>query len=242
MVKWIVLGTIALALGGASWWSFTWNNALILPNWYQNNSRPIAASPQPQPAQAMASEQASEQVPQWTPPPAIQSQLQAQKNTTHATLQLTAQDANQWIQTAIAQTPDYPALQPALRGINTEIQEGQLTTGVVIDTRQLALEKLSPELRKSLESTFQQFPMLKDRELYIGLSGSPKIKNNRLVLDENAQVQLGNMSLPLPQAMKLFGLSSQNLEIPVKGQAWNLKVQNAEINKENLILKGEIVP
>lgn len=240
MVKWIVLGAVALALGGASVWSFTWKNALVLPSWYQRAKPTIAASPSPHQGQAVAMSQPTAD--SSSPPLTIQKQLQAQQNTTQATLQLTAQDTNQWLQAAIAQTPDYPALKPAIRAINTEIKEGQLTSGVVIDTRQLSVEKLSPELRQSLQSTYQQFPMLKDRELYIGLTGSPKIKNNRLVLDKDAQVQLGNMSIPMPQAMKLFGLSPQSLEIPVNGKAWNLKVQNAEINKENLILKGKIVP
>jgi hypothetical protein len=238
MVKWIVLGTVALALGGASLWSFTWKNALVLPSWYQT-SKPATVSPTVEQGQTVSVTQPTAT---GSTPSSIQKQLQSQQNATQATLQLTAQDTNQWIQTAIAQAPDYTALQPAIRGINTEIKEGQLTSGVVIDTRQLSVEKLSPELRQSLESTFQQFPMLKDREFYVGLTGAPKIKNNRLVLDESAQLQLGNMSIPMPQAMKLFGITPEQLEIPINGKAWDLKVQNAEINEEKLILKGKIVP
>jgi hypothetical protein len=179
---------------------------------------------------------------QTTMPASIQQQFQAQGNSGKGTLQLTAPEVNQWIGSAITQSPDYPALKPSIRGMNTEIKQGNLTSGLVIDTRQLSLKELSPDLRRSLDATFAQFPMLKDREFYIGLTGSPRIENNRLIPNEATQLQIGSMTMPLPQAMALFGISPKLLEIPMEGKAWNLNVQNAEVKEEIVILKGEIVP
>jgi hypothetical protein len=241
VVKWLGVGVGTIALGGTSLASLLWQRTLILPSWYRPQSSvtptvAIAPSPSPSPRMILPSPLGQAM------PAAIQKQFQSQGKSGTGTLQLAAPEVNQWLGAAIAQSPDYPALKPALRGMNTEIQQGTLTSGLVIDTRQLSLKDLSPDLRRSLENTFSHFPMLKERELYIGLTGSPRIENNRLIPNAATQLQIGSMTLPLPEAMRLFGISQKLLEIPVNGKAWNLKVQNAEVKEEILILKGEIVP
>jgi hypothetical protein len=83
-------------------------------------------------------------------------------------------------------------------------------------------------------------PMLGDRDLYIGITGSPRVDNGRLILGDDTRVQIGNVKLSMAEVARLTGLSTAqlteqlNLALPQGG----ITLDGLEFNNGEAILRG----
>ncbi len=154
-------------------------------------------------------------------------------------VQLTEQDLNQLMLAAVTQTQMGQQLQTAIKGFNTTIEAGKLTTGTVINLTQIPMEPLNPQQRSLLETTLKTFPFLANREIYLGFEGHPRVVDGELVLDEQTQVNVGNLRLSLTEL-------SQRLDIPLEEltrlrlQLGRLQVQELELQQDTAVLRGAV--
>lgn len=153
---------------------------------------------------------------------------------------LTEPELNQLIQERLAQSPTIAPLVDASQGVRATIEGDRLQAGMVINPTQIPLDGLSSDTHQTVKEAMAALPMLGDRDLYIGITGSPRVDNGRLILGDDTRVQIGNVKLSMAEVARLTGLSTAqlteqlNLALPQGG----ITLDGLEFNNGEAILRG----
>jgi hypothetical protein len=218
----VVLAGIAAAAGATA--AYYWNRATALPTWYTSSS---ANSNLPDTLNTgnglLASKLASGQG--------------IRQSNNRVAITLTAAELNQLIAEGLAQSPSTSQLLAATEGINAAIEGDQLRAGVVVNPANLPLDDLPPETQQLVQQTLATMPILRDRNVYVGLEGSPRIENGRLVLGDDTHLRVGNLRLSMDEVSRLTGLNPQQLSEQV-----NLTVPQAGVMLDGIeFVNGEAI-
>ncbi len=119
-------------------------------------------------------------------------------------------ELNQMVTDAIASQPYAPLLDVA-KGVNTSIEKGRIESGLVMNFSEIPLEALPAEGRQAVAQLTQKFPMLADRDVYIGLEGRPEVVDGALSLDDT-HLKIGQMKLPVGSIANQLGISQAEIE------------------------------
>lgn len=155
-------------------------------------------------------------------------------------ISLSETELTQLITAGLAQSPQTANFLQATQGINASIEGDQLSGGVVVNPANLPLQDLSPQGQQAVEQVLNRLPGVGDRSLYIGIEGSPRIDNGRLVLGEDTRLQVGNVQLSIAEVSRLTGLSPEqltekiNLVLPQAG----LTLDGIEFVDGEAVLRG----
>ncbi|MGB3203172.1 MAG: hypothetical protein WBA99_19860 [Nodosilinea sp.] len=155
-------------------------------------------------------------------------------------ISLTEAELTQLLAEGIAQTSQAAAFLPAADSLTTTIRGDRVAGGIVINPADLPVQALPPQAREALDTAFATLPMLGDRPLYIGLEGSPRIENGRLVLGEDTRIQVGRVNLSVEDVARLTGLDPAqiteriNLALPQAG----LTLDGLEFVNGEAVLRG----
>jgi hypothetical protein len=128
----------------------------------------------------------------------------------------------------------------ASQGVKATIEGDRLQAGMVINPNQIPLDGLSGNAHQSVQDAMAALPMLGDRDLYVGISGSPRVENGRLILGEDTRIQIGNVKLSMAEVARLTGLSPAqltqqiNLALPQAG----ITLNGLEFSNGEAILRG----
>lgn len=156
-------------------------------------------------------------------------------------VQLDANEVNTLIASGIAKTTDKSRLAQAVVSTNTQIQDGKISTGAVIDLRTIPVKELPAQEQVVISQLLSTVPILKYRPIYIEVEGKPAIHNKQVSLDDTARVKLGNLSFPLSDMYQRFGISQKSLKRQVSKELKNLpvEVKDVEIMGDRLIVRGQ---
>ncbi|MGG6296530.1 hypothetical protein ACQ4M4_19230 [Leptolyngbya sp. AN02str] len=143
------------------------------------------------------------------------------------------------VSNVVTNSPISPELRQTAERITTRIEDGQLKTGTVINVSSLPLEQLQPAERERVEQVLSLVPGLANRDVFIGIEGSPKIQNGQVQLDRDMVIKVGNLSLPLAMVARQLGMSIEQLEQLVNQelQAQGLDVGTVEIVGDRLVIQ-----
>jgi hypothetical protein len=128
----------------------------------------------------------------------------------------------------------------ATEGLQASINGNQVSGGVVVNPAKLPMQELPAPARRALEQAFNTVPMLGDRPLYIGIEGSPRVENGRLILSDDTRVQVGRINLTVADISRLTGISPTqindriNLALPQTG----LTLDGIEFVNGEAVLRG----
>jgi hypothetical protein len=88
----------------------------------------------------------------------------------------------------------------------------------------------------------EAFPLLENKEVYIGLSGKPRIENGQLKLDKDTKIKIGNLSLSLSEVSQRLGIPQEEIEQKINQslQAGNLKINDMELTESKILLRGSL--
>lgn len=123
------------------------------------------------------------------------------------TISLTEAELTQVITEGLSQHAQASRLLQATPGIQASINGNQIMGGVVVNPADLPIQDLPPQAQRAVEQAFKTVPMLGDRPVYIGIEGSPRIDNGRLVLSDDTRVQIGRINLTVADLSRLTGIS-----------------------------------
>ncbi|MGB3138511.1 MAG: hypothetical protein WBG38_09570 [Nodosilinea sp.] len=124
---------------------------------------------------------------------------------------LTEAELTQLLSEGLAQVPQATTFLPAAEGFKATIRGDRVAGGMVVNPADLPTQDLPPQVQQALETAFNTVPMLGDRPLYIGIEGSPRVDNGRLVLGDDTRIQIGRVNLSLADAARLTGLNPEQL-------------------------------
>ncbi|MBD2257540.1 hypothetical protein [Pseudanabaena sp. FACHB-2040] len=212
----VVFGVV----GGVA--AYSWTRATHLPTWY-------TAASQPLPEQVGTANDLL-----------VSKMVTTDSADAPLSITLTEAEVNQVVLGAIAQEPSTAQLLEAAKGINTSLENNQIESGMVVNLSDIPPGALPAQGQQALSQLTQRFPVLADRDIYIGVKGSPRIDAGRLVLDENTVVTIGRFQLPLAELASQVGLSQEQLEAQL-GQALaqsGITLQDIQIQEGQLVISG----
>ncbi|KST68883.1 hypothetical protein [Mastigocoleus testarum] len=206
MLKRFLLLLIAVTIGTGAVVFFFLQQATYLPSWYQNQAASTGSSKTHSPQTGENQYQKkleSEEILKK-----ISQSLENPNNPGEA--KIDSQELNTLIETGLVSTPNNQ-LKEAVKATNTEISEGKILSGAVIDLNQVPIDKLPSKAQNSIEKLITTIPGLKERPLYIGVEGKPSVRNRKVVLDNTTRVKLGNISMTIPELSQRLGIPEEKL-------------------------------
>jgi hypothetical protein len=179
----LVLGLLiggAAAAGAAA--AYYWNRATALPTWYTTSTTNGDLATTISSGQTL-----------------IEAKLSTGDGVQYLddqqiAITLTEPELNQLIQEGISQSPTVAPILQASQGVKATIEGNRLQAGMVINPTQIPLNGLPTHTQQSVNQAIEALPMLGDRDLYVGITGSPTIANGRLILGDDTRIQIGNVS------------------------------------------------
>lgn len=219
---------VGLTAGAAAATAFYWNRATALPTWYSPSGADMAvADVSTGSGNLLHSKLASGQGVRYG-------------DNRQVEISLTETELTQLLAEGISRTPEAAQFLPLAESLNATIRGDRVAGGLVVNPADIPTQALPPQARQALETAFSAIPMLGDRPLYIGIEGSPRIDNGRLVLGDDTRVQIGRVKLSLDDVARLTGLDPAqisdriNLALPQVG----LDLDGLEIINGEAILRG----
>ncbi len=192
-------------------------------------------------AAATVSVHQASQVPDWyadtlsADVPELEQSVESSLPTDTVTLSST--QLQEWVEGAIANSS--PELQRTAEQFNTRIEDGRLKTGTVVNLSELPIDQLQGRERELVERAVNLVPGLSNREVFVGLEGSPSIEDGQLSLNQDMVVKVGNLSLPLSVVAQQLGLSLSELEqrINQELQAKGVDIGSVEVVGDRLVIR-----
>ncbi|MBW4635317.1 MAG: hypothetical protein KME30_26515 [Iphinoe sp. HA4291-MV1] len=225
---------LCCAIGGTSAiLFFFWQQATQLPAWHSNP--PTMSSSPPKTDQNQTQIQPSQQQ--------VLSKIfdHLKESNAKGEVQLDADEVNTLIVSEIAKTTDKSRLAQAVVRTNTQIQDGKISAGAVIDLRTIPLNDLQAGEQVAISKLLSTVPILRYRPVYIEVEGKPSVRNQQISLDDTTRIKLGNLSLTLSDMYQRFGLSEKRLNQQVSKELKKLpvEVKDVEVIGDRLVVRGQ---
>jgi hypothetical protein len=235
-MKNILIKLILLAVvGGVGGLYYVWNQATKLPDEY---------------VEAIAAKKAdSQSLP--TPPRQITAQVMASKNKIAApvdrakvgdkvAVKLNDRDLNNLVVARLAGSQTNRQIPAGIKGINTNIKDGKIHAGALVNLGQLAKDSKPGSQTAALSKLTDRLPFLKDRDVYVGIVGTPVVEGSKIKFDEDTQIKVGNMNFTISQLAESLGVSEEKIQkaIDFKLQQQNLQVDKVNLTNNQIAIEG----
>ncbi|KYC36532.1 hypothetical protein WA1_43360 [Scytonema hofmannii PCC 7110] len=222
---------------------FFWYQATQLPDWYKNSqtqqvSPPTVANLAPPTDQTEQLQKAQKQQAQKQVLHKISDRLKGSK--AKREVQLDADEVNALIDSGIAQSTDKSRLAQAVVSTKTQIENGKISAGAVIDLRAIPFNELQKGEQIVVSKLLSAIPILRYRPVYVEVEGKPTLRNKQVSLDDTTRIKLGNISFSLLDLSKRFGFSEERLNQQVAKKLENLPVEvdEVEVVGDRLVVRG----
>jgi hypothetical protein len=235
-MKKILIKLILLTLvGGAGGLYYLWYQATELPEEY---------------VQAISTNKTdSPDIP--LPPAKIIEQVTASKNKIiqpieraqvgqKVAVKLNDRDLNNLVVARLANSQANKQVPAGVKGINTNIKDGKIHTGALVNLGQLAKDSQPGSQAAALSKLTDRLPFLKDRDVYIGIVGKPVVEGHKIKFDQATQIRVGNMNFTIAQLAENLGVSQEKIQqlIDLKLQQQNLQVDRVNLNDNQIEIDG----
>ncbi|MUH00196.1 hypothetical protein F7734_51180 [Scytonema sp. UIC 10036] len=222
---------------------FFWYQATQLPLWYnelqsQKANPPLAANVAPSSDRTEQLQKAQKQQAQKQVLHKISDHLKGSK--AKGEVQLDAEEVNALIDSGIAQSSDKSRLAQAVVSTKTQIENGKISTGAVIDLRAIPFNELQKGEQVAVSKLLSVIPILRYHPVYVEVEGKPTLRNKQVSLDDTTRVKLGNISFSVLDLSKRFGFSEERLNQQVAKKLENLPVEvdEVEVVGDRLVVRG----
>ncbi|MDY7013786.1 MAG: hypothetical protein SVX43_09375 [Cyanobacteriota bacterium] len=228
MLKKLGIFLVLTVAGGLVLGYYYWRQLTRVPQWYvarENQSAPALENPED-----FAHLHANKSE--------IVQKVDRQLRDRNAEAILNEQEVNHLIVTRIAEKPEGQKLLTVVRGINTNIDKDKLEIGAVVNPQNF---KDSPRLneseKKALTRAIEKFPLLENREIYVGLESKPQIQEGRIKIDKNAKLEIGELSFTLQEVADRFGVSAEQLVEKINQNLDVLPASEVQFEENELLLR-----
>lgn len=148
-------------------------------------------------------------------------------------------ELNQMVSDAIASQPYTAPILEVAKGINTSLDNDRIESGVVMNLSELPLEALPAEGQQAISQLTETFPFLRDRDVYLGIEGAPKVVEGALSLDDT-HIKVGQLKLPIAAIADQIGISQAQIEQQLGAvlSQQGLSPEDVQIVDGQLIIRG----
>ncbi|MGI0486455.1 hypothetical protein ACN4EK_13530 [Pantanalinema rosaneae CENA516] len=223
MLALAVIGTIGIPY-------YFWRQATALPDWYQQDMiNPLVIDLHDPDAIAQARRTVADKM------AAVQSYADGTQE-----IYLTEQDVNALAAVEVDRLANYTRLTEAIRSVNTTIRNGQIKSGAVINLANIPTEALDSNEQNLVATLLKTFPVLAQRQVYVGIEGTPAVVDGQLQFDHSLRIQVGNLSLSVADIAQQLGISEATLWQEINRELETLQLREAEISGNQVRLRGVI--
>lgn len=224
---------------------YCWQQAIKLPSWYNTHSSSITATQDfSNPSEVRAAEarvQAKIEAAEFQNElkESLPSESIPKKN---VEIELSNQEFNDLVTSTVAKQLNSHKALSVVPKLHTTIQEGNIESGTVINLSDIPKNQLTANETDLLEKVQKSFPFLKNRKIYVGIAGKPKIEDGKLKLDNNPQVKFGNLSISLLALSQSLNIPQAQIEQKLNRtlQVGVLKINELELIDHKVRLRGSV--
>ena len=259
-----LLIALILVVGGASVLLFYyWQRATQLPDWYREQSSEVqqpaanigsssvatnsvpTGSAKPDVAtseQSGSTTASSSQRSRQTLATKIAQQAQQSPDRKSVKVELDQQEINDLFTSELTRKAQEKGLDKAVKGVNTTVQDGTVSSGAVVNLGELSVDQLPADQQRAIAKLVNTFPQLSQRKVYIGLEGRPTVKNGQVQLDDSTRIKLGDLSLTPAELADRLGVSEEQVrqQIELQLQVSGMTVNDVQWQGDRAVVSGSI--
>ena len=228
----LILLTVVVGSGGLY---YLWYQATKLPDDYVTvTDEPRVSNPsESQPSAPIAAEVAVSKS-------KITMPIQRARIGQRVAVKLTDRDINNLVISRIADTQPNKQIPAGVKGIRTNIRDGKIYTGGLVNLDKLARDGQPGSQVAELSKITNKLPFLKDRDVYIGIVGTPTVEGSQIKFGEDTQIKVGNVNFTISQLSDNLGIAPDKIRsaIDLKLQQQNLQVDRVSLSDRQLAIEG----
>lgn len=235
MQKFIIklLGVIAIGTIGGAY--YVWQEAIKVPDEYTKASAEDKIDSQSLPLQqSQITERAAVSKQKITAP--IDRAQSGQK----VSVKLSNKDINNLVVAKLATSQATKQVPVGIKGIKTNIRDGKIYTGAMVNLDQLARNGKPGSQTAALSKLTNKLTFLKGRDVYVGIVGKPTIEGGRVKFAPDTQIKIGNMNFTIAQLAENLGVSPAKIQqtIDLQIQQQNFSVNRIDVENNGLSIEG----
>jgi hypothetical protein len=219
---------------------YYWQQATQIPDWYtsQTGNTPAAINPTTSSQVIAVKTRVLEKI------EADIDKSQRNSPSQEVKVQLDNQEVTELITAKLAEQTNTSKVLANVPPLRTTIKQGKVESGTVVNLSSLPKNQLSEDKSAVLEKLLKTFPLLEERDVYVGISGKPRVENGQLQWDDETKIKLGNLSLSINELSGRLGVSPEQLkqELNLPSQLGRLRISDVELQGDRVLLKGFVNP
>lgn len=146
-------------------------------------------------------------------------------------------DLNTLVRRALEDSEDGRRALDLSKELRTEIVEGRVEIGVVINLSEIPPEELTDEERAHIAQVTRFLPFLGEQDLYIGVSGVPVARDGQVTVDRDVKVKLAFLSLPIDEMGELFGVDTAPFRQELFLDLSPFKAREVEVRQGEVLIR-----
>ncbi len=158
-----------------------------------------------------------------------------------AAVELTDTEINTLLADGVARVTAGHHLSKAIKQINTTIEQGRLESGAVINLANIPVNDLSESEQSILSQLIATVPGLGERDVYVGVEGTPTVANGQLQLD-GISIRVGNLRWSVADVAQRLGVPPESLQQEIDRQLalHQLTINDIQIAGNSIRIRGSV--
>jgi hypothetical protein len=228
-----LLGVLLIATIGGAY--YVWQEAIKIPEEYSQASANDKADSQSLPLQpSQITERATQSQKKIVVP------IERAKTGEKVNVKLSDRDLNNLVVAKIAKTQQNKQIPTGIKGIKTNIKDGKIYTGAMVNLDQLVRNSTPGSQTAALGKITNKLTFLKGRDVYVGIVGKPTVDGSQIKFAPDTQIKIGNMNFTITQLADNLGVAPEKLQqaIDLQIQQQNFKVNRINVENNGLAIEG----
>ncbi len=228
-----LLAVVLLAGGGGIY--YVWQQAIKLPDDYLKEtaqSKPGIPVPPLQSSQITARAAVSKQK--------IAAPIEQAKVGQKIDVKLTDRDLNNLVIAKLATSQPSKQLPTGVKGIKTNIKDGKIHIGALVNLGQLAANGTPGSQTAMLTKLTDKLTFLKNRDVFVGIVGTPIVESSKVKFSEDTEIKVGGMKFTIAQLADNLGVAPAKIQqmIDLQLQQKNFKIDRVNLSNNGLSIEG----
>jgi flagellar basal body-associated protein FliL len=228
-----LLAVVLVAGGGGLY--YVWQQAIKLPDDYLKetvDSRTGTPTPPLQPSQITARAAVTKQK--------IVAPIEQAKIGQKIDVNLSNRDLNNLVIAKLATSQPNKQVPTGVKGIKTNIKNGKIHIGALVNLVELAASGSPGSQTAALTKLTDKLTFLKDRDVFVGIVGTPIVDGSKVKFSEDTEIKVGGMNFTIFQLADNLGVAPAKIQqmIDLQLQQKNFKIDRVNLGNNGLSLKG----
>jgi hypothetical protein len=225
---------VILILGGGGLY-YIWQQAIKLPDDYLKetaDSKSGSPAPPLQLSQITARAAVSKQK--------IVSPLEQAKVGQKIDVKLSNRDLNNLVIAKLATSQPNKQIPTVFKRVKTNIKDGKIHIGALVNLSQLAASGTPGSQTNALTKLTDKLTFLKDRDVFIGIVGTPIVAGSKVNFSEDTEIKVGGINLTISQLADNLGVAPAKIQqmIDLQLQQKNFKIDRVNLSNNGLSIEG----